>query len=217
MAGSKNRILVTRFFQKKNNFAGMIYQSLSFLAEQLQQYFKLVEKTNANITNNFVQLKNVAHLTEEEIKNVNNVYLTLVNIAEETTMKNVPDYVRQNDQIVYRNSPQYLNLYVLFSSCVANSYDHALIYLSHIIHFFQGKNTFTTQNSVTAHDGLGDFRLILDLYSPTFEQVNYLWSTLGGKQFPHVLYKIRIVEIIRDSTTESRGTITEIQVKNALN
>jgi len=64
-------------------------------------------------------------------------------------------------------------------------------------------------------DAFGDnteFMLILDLYSPTFEQANYLWSTLGGKQYPHALYKMRLVEVKKDGVNEKRGVITQISL-----
>ena len=193
----------------------MIYQSLIFLAEQLNAYLKTTDG-NAGLADNFTKLKNVAHLTEDEIKNLDNVLITLVNISEEFTMKNNPNYVIEAGRANYRNAPLNLNLYVLFSACVTSSYEKSLIYLSHIVTFFQGKNTFTTQNSPTQKD-MGDFRLILDIYSPTFEQANYLWSTLGGKQFPYVLYRVRLVEIFMDKVTESRGVIKQIEFDEKLN
>ncbi|MDB5155506.1 MAG: hypothetical protein JWR50_213 [Mucilaginibacter sp.] len=193
----------------------MIYQSISFLAEQLNNYLKTTEG-NSSLPSTFTQLKNIAHLTDDEIKNLDNILVTLVNISEEFTMKNNPNYVREGDNINYRNAPLNLNLYVLFSACNQTSYDKSLIYLSSIVEFFQGKNTFTKQNSPQTKTNLKDFRLILDIYSPTFEQANYLWSTLGGKQFPYVLYRVRLVEILRDNVTESRGVIKQIELSEKL-
>jgi len=193
----------------------MIYQTLSFLTEQLNNYLKTTDG-NSGLSSTFTQLKNVAHLSDDEIKGLENVLVTLVNISEEFTMKNMPNYVRVGDDINYRNAPMYLNLYVLFAACLHSSYEKSLIFLSHIVEFFQGKNTFTKQNSPTTKVGLGDFRLILDIYSPTFEQANYLWSTLGGKQFPYVLYRVRLVEILRDNVTESRGIIKKIELSDKL-
>ncbi|WP_161964378.1 DUF4255 domain-containing protein [Mucilaginibacter endophyticus] len=193
----------------------MIYQTLSFLTEQLNNYLKTTDG-NSGLSSTFTQLKNVAHLSDDEIKGLENVLVTLVNLSEEFTMKNMPNYVRNGDDINYRNAPMYLNLYVLFSACLHSSYEKSLIFLSHIVEFFQGKNTFTQQNSPTTKVGLGDFRLILDIYSPTFEQANYLWSTLGGKQFPYVLYRVRLVEILRDNVTESRGIIKKIELSDKL-
>ncbi len=193
----------------------MIYHSLIFLAEQLNSYLKTTDG-NAGLASDFTKLKNVAHLTDDEVKNLDNVLITLVNISEEFTMKNNPNFAKQGEQVNYRNAPLNLNLYVLFSVCNTSSYEKSLIFLSHIISFFQGKNTFTKQNSPTTKDDMGDFRLILDIYSPTFEQANYLWSTLGGKQLPYVMYRVRLVEIFRDNVTESRGVIKQIEFNERL-
>lgn len=193
----------------------MIYQAVSFLAEQLNNYLKTTDG-NSGLASTFTQLRNVAHLSDDDIKNLNNILVTLVNVSEEFTMKNNPNYVREGDNINYQNAPMYLNLYVLFSSCVTTSYEKSLIYLSQIVEFFQGKNTFTKQNSPTSKTGMGDFRLHIDIYSPTFEQANYLWSTLGGKQFPYVLYRVRLVEIQRENVTETRGIIKQIELREKL-
>jgi hypothetical protein len=34
-----------------------------------------------------------------------------------------------------------------------------------------------------------------ELYTLSFEQINYLWASLGGKQMPFVMYKLRLVAI----------------------
>ncbi len=193
----------------------MIYQSLSFLTEQVNAYLQTLEE-NADLPEKFVVLKNVAQLTEQESMALDNVFITLVNISEESTMKNIPNYMQEGSSTIYRNAPVYLNMYVLFSSCVTKSYEKSLSYLSQIVAFFQGKNTFTNQNSPTLNEDLNNFKFTLDLFSPTFEQANYLWSTLGGKQFPHVLYRMRLVEVFRDNRTESRGIIKEIELNNSI-
>jgi len=95
------------------------------------------------------------------------------------------------------------------------NYENALIYLSHAITFFQGKYSFNLKNSVSQVDGLpDDFRIILDLYTLSFEQLNYLWSTLGGKQHPFVCYKVRLLQIERASTTETRGIIKQVRIED---
>lgn len=192
----------------------MIYDSLGFLAEQVNNYLKTTDG-NSSISADFTQLKNIAHIPEDKLIGLDHVFLTLVNVSEEFTLKNQPNFARDGEAINYRNAPLYLNLYVLFT-CFNDSYPKALQYLSHIVTFFQGKNTFTKQNSPTLKDGLGDFRLMLDIYSPTFEQANYLWSTLGGKQHPYILYRVRLVEIFRNNVTESRGVIKQIDLNEKL-
>ena len=53
---------------------------------------------------------------------------------------------------------------------------------------------------------------VVDLFSLNFEQVNHLWSTLGGKYMPSVLYKIRQVTIDENLTVSESGFIKTIQL-----
>lgn len=191
----------------------MLYESLLFLEGQLNNYFGKLHEENESIVSSLVKLENIAALKEDDLESAENIFITLVNISEETTLKNIPHYRKENALAVYENPPVYLNLYVLFSSCINGAYDKALMHLSYLLKFFQAKNTFTHKNSATtAFDEATEFKLIMDLYSPTFEQANYLWSTLGGKQFPSALYKLRLVEVQKDSIREKRGLITEISL-----
>ncbi len=191
----------------------MLYESLLFLEGQLNKYFGKLNEENESIGSSPVKLENIAALKEDALDNAENIFVTLVNISEETTLKNIPNYRRENAVTVYENPPVYLNLYILFTACIHGAYDKSLMHLSHLIKFFQATNTFTHKNSATTAFGEGAaFRLIMDLYSPTFEQANYLWSTLGGKQYPFALYKMRLLEMERDSITEKRGLITEISL-----
>ena len=192
----------------------MLYDSLSFLAEQVNNYFKTTDG-NSSISADFTQLKNIAQIPEDKLAGLNHVFLTLVNISEELTLKNQPNLVRPGDGAIYRNAPINLNLYVLFT-CVNDSYPKALQYLSHIIKFFQGTNTFTKDNGPVIKNGQDNFRMMLELYPLTFEQANGLWSTLGGKQHPHILYRVRLVELLRNDGTEGRAVIKKIDLKEKL-
>ncbi|GJL83497.1 MAG: hypothetical protein DHS20C01_31310 [marine bacterium B5-7] len=139
------------------------------------------------------------------------VVVSVVNIAEEAAFKNAAHYERIGAETRYRNAPVFLNLYVLFSANYEN-YDTALRRLSQVITFFQGKNTFTLKNSPVPEfsDDATELRLILELFALTFEQVNYLWASLGGKQMPFVLYKLRLVRIQADRTQATSPVIEEI-------
>ena len=194
----------------------MLYRSLTFLEEQLNAHFKILSVTNSNIVDDAAKIENIARLEDTDIKNAKNVYITLVNISEDSTLKNTPHYQKENFITVYKNPPVFLNLFILFSACFT-SYEHSLMHLSAVIRFFQAKNIFNKKNSSsTIIDELDEFNIILDLYSPTFEQSNYLWSTLGGKQHPFALYKLRLVVLEKESTTETRGVIKEIRLNEDL-
>lgn len=203
----------------------MIYQALKLIATELNTYLDSLTEA----TDDLVVLGNIAMIESKMEAGgggggaaplEDKVLLTLVNIQEENTLKNLPaqrldSFARQTE---YKNPAINLNLYILFSVTSSN-YQNALLYLSRIISFFQGKRIFTNQNTplpsaTPSIEDMENFRLIMDLYSPNFEETNYLWGTLGGKQFPSVLYKVRLVEIEReDLVKETRGIIKTIQTE----
>ncbi len=191
----------------------MIHPVLKFLAEQLNAYIEEVKKSGDVLEAPYVVLQNISRLDEEALKSTNKILISLVNISEESTMKNNPDYTLvKNNLVNYRNPPINLNLFIMITSFMTN-YENALIYLSHSITFFQGKYSFTLKDSTTEVEGLpDDFHIILDLYNLGFEQLNYVWSTFGGKQHPFVCFKVRLLKMERESTREIHGVIKEVMI-----
>ena len=61
-----------------------------------------------------------------------------------------------------------------------------------------------------------DMRLVLELYTLTFEQINYLWGSLGGKQMPFALYKLRLVEVEADRTRAVGAPIETIEANEVI-
>jgi hypothetical protein len=146
---------------------------------------------------------------------------SMVNIREEKTLKNISNQVRNDAtlRVVYENPPVFLNFHILVVA-THSSYANALLVLSRAIRFFQFKNVFdqdsVTPSSLTINapanplDQLESFKLIFDLYSPTMEEVNHLWGTLGGKQYPFVLYTLRLLELKFKAAQGEAGLITAV-------
>ena len=191
----------------------MIHPVLKFLAEQLNLYIKEQNRNDTDITDPVVILQNISRLDEDLLKTTNKILISLVNISEETSMKNNPDYTSvRNNLTTYKNPPVNLNMFIMFTSFMTN-YENALIYISFVLNFFQGKFSFNLKNSTTEIDGLpDDFHIILDLFNLGFEQLNYVWSTFGGKQHPFVCYKVRLLKMERESTSEINGVISEVAI-----
>lgn len=150
------------------------------------------------------------------------VILTIMNYKEEHTLKNQPNYVRNDVTLraTYENPPLYLNFMLLLTATHLN-YQNALTDLSRVIRFFQSQRVFTPDtvapaslvdgtDVIDAADTLEAFKLILDLYSPTLEETNHLWGTLGGKQYPFVLYMVRLLELKYRVVQRESGLITEV-------
>jgi hypothetical protein len=149
------------------------------------------------------------------------VGVSMVNIREEKTLKNLAAPLRNDAtlSVAYQNPPIYLNFHILVFATHVN-YSNALLLLSRTIKFFQFTNVFDQDSVAPASlvtnapanplDQLENFKLIFDIYSPTMEEVNHLWGTLGGKQFPFVLYTLRLLEMKFRATQAVAGLITEV-------
>ncbi len=183
----------------------MIFEIIKILAEQVENYIE------SSIT-----LGNVALIESDPNGGTNlenNILLTMINLSEEVTLKNFPNTKTVGNKVHQKNAIVNLNLYLLFSSN-KNQYNQALKDISNIIAFFQGKKIFTQSNTIYNRNNvelsqIDNFRFVVDLYTPTFEELNYIWGSLGGKQIPSVLYKVSIIRIERETTLNQSGLILE--------
>ena len=190
----------------------MIKAALVLLREELRHYLAAKGDTTDVI------LENIGLLETNDAANLQQrIVISLVNIEEESTLKNAKNYLRTGSGLAsYSNTPVYLNLYLLFTANYTggdspkNNYLLALQNLSFVISFFQSRNHFTIGGSQVpqllgffdAQDmlylpDLMDMKLTIELYTLTFEQINHLWGSLGGRQAPFAMYKARLV-MIRD-------------------
>lgn len=137
----------------------------------------------------------------------NRAILSLVNVEEDRVAKQQENYIKTDSGLNYKNPPTYLNLYILFA-VNRTEYTDSLKWLAYIIQFFQYQNVFTP----VSHPALEEKteKLIVDLYTLNFEQINHLWGTMGGKYIPSVLYKVRQITINEDAVVSGGGIITEI-------
>lgn len=189
----------------------MIYETLQILKEQLEVYF------SDEGLGKIIALENIALWesgSEDASKVVGKVILTLINLEEETTLKNIPNYKVRDGKTEYKNPPVHLNLFLLISAN-CDTYDKSLRSISKVIQFFQGKKTFTSSNTVynranVAFDLFDYFKFILELYTPSFEELNYVWGTLGGRQLPSVIYKVQLIQIEQDKKLAESEAITHV-------
>ncbi|PSR18565.1 DUF4255 domain-containing protein [filamentous cyanobacterium CCP3] len=175
----------------------MIADALKLIQVSLQNYIKDVEDSQES-SQDIVVLDNVA-MAEQLGGNRDDlnerVIITLFNIEEEATLKNTPHYRIENGRTVYQNPPVSLNLYVLFSVLHYSHYETALRRLARVIEFFQWKKELSILVSSRPGGELQEIRVLPDLYTLTFDQLNHLWGSLGGKQVPFVMYRTRLVQL----------------------
>jgi hypothetical protein len=192
----------------------MIYEVLQIVTDEVNNYLSGLDMDKS------VQLDNIAVIDQDQsdttIDMEDCVVLTLLNMDEEKTLKNFPNIRKTGANVDYLNKTINLNLYVLFSAN-RSSYIKSLKDISKIIEFFQGKHLFTQGNSDYDRDnismeGLKDFRFTVELYTPTFEELNFIWGTLGGKQYPSALYKLSLIEIERSVVQKRSERVDNVEL-----
>lgn len=181
----------------------------------------ITEEVNGYIDGSPITLENIATIDDDSDNqsDTNGVILTLLNMQEEYALKNISNNYKNGNDVEYKNPKVNLNLYILFSA-KKSTYIESLKSLSKVVEFFQGKRIFTQSNTNFKREGdminVKNFRFIVDLFTPTFEEQNFIWGTLGGKQFPSVMYKVTSIEIERDLLL-SKGTLISGINTNAKN
>lgn len=204
----------------------MIHNALILLREELTAYLTAQGDPASVIIENIGLFE-----TEQGADLQDSIVISLVNIEEESSLKNGQTFSKWPDgKARYENRPIYLNLYVLFTANFPggvppnNGYVHALKRLSLVIEFFQGKTVFTpSTSSISLPPELSDLsnpdtaslQLKLEMYTLTFEQINHLWGSLGGRQLPFVMYKVRMVSITERSIRREVPLIEEIETNLA--
>jgi hypothetical protein len=202
----------------------MIGLALKLLRDELSDYVFRNKRPGDSITQDDIILHNIAMLESDTSGDLNNkIIVTLVNTEEESTLKNRSNAVKVTNGIKYVEPAVFLNLYILITATLGedlqDAYEFALNRLSLIIQFFQSKKSFTVKNSPfnsistdanIPQEVKDELRLSLEFYTLTFEQINHLWGSLGGKQVPFAMYKVRLVKI-QENTAEEAPLIEEIK------
>ena len=192
----------------------MIKEALSLLCEELKSYVHTKDPSVNIIVDNIGLFE-----TSKGDTLTNNIVITLVNVEEESTLKNQPALRRPFvNTAQYQNPPVCLNLYVLFTcNYSGDDYPLALKRLSYIIQFLQSRNSFSSASSVTgggidfSEEGIAELKFTLELFTLTFEQINHLWGSLGGRQMPFTMYKLRLVAITERALLREVPLIEEIE------
>ena len=167
--------------------------------------------TTINGTDQIVQLNNIATINDEKNDLQDKIIVTLIKTEEEPTLKNGPFYSKRNESETVRHHPAiFLNMYLLFSITKRN-YKEALQLLSDTILFFQSQKVFEGRVAEQSEIDSG-FKVHIDLHDIPLQEIFELWSNLGNKQFPFILYKARIIRIFDQAKFKSVHLIETAKV-----
>jgi len=191
---------------------------LEILTNELNAYLNRKADT-ANDSK--IVLTSVASPTKVLIPN-QSLGLSLINIEEDRIIKDQRKTVRNiSGELENRNPDIYLNLFVLITANYqtdtsinqSTDYKEGLKQLSHVITFFQGKNVFTPGNTPDLISPEATIeRIVVELFSFSFEQMNNFWSVVGTNYLPSVLYKVRMLTI-QEQDIEPAGSVEGISIQ----
>ena len=184
----------------------MIYESLNCVAEELNEYFK----SKLRISEDKVVLSGIVNQDGTiAIQGENKVLMTLINTEKEPSVKSNA-FAGGARTFANTASSMSVNLYVLFSSYFTGAnYPEALRFLSFVIAFLQEKNVFSLTNTPRLDPGIE--KLTFEMESLTSEKLNNVWSTLGAKYMPSVVYKIRMLTFDSSVIREYRPAVTGVE------
>jgi hypothetical protein len=174
---------------------------------------KLVTAVNAEITGTpIVEIANIATLNEgdEFLSSKSSIILSIVNIEEDKILKNqtlYKNYIPSSDSIErYKNPTQNLILSLLFASynIDQSKYTEGIDKLEVVIRYFQNTRVFYWQAPNLSENipGSGSYdKLIFEMVSLKTDQLNQMWSSLGARYMPSVLYKVQMISIQSEETS----------------
>jgi len=168
----------------------MINDAIQFIARSLNQ--ALVNTFHAD--DELVVMNNVIQ-TDGSIPtiNQNRVVVSLVNIEKETN-KQYNHYNRPLEANKYSaGSPsEFYNLDLLFSANF-DQYNESLKMLGAVIAYFQGHSSLTATESSAIPAGIK--KIDLEPEKLVFHEMHNLWTAMGAKYQPSLMYKVRLLNI----------------------
>ena len=198
----------------------MIKTALEFLTEEINTYLKLKN----DLPGDRIFLTNVADEQGGWAIKKDTLGLSLINIEEERVFKEQRSaYINELGKTEHMNPELKLNLYVLVSANFTDDdntntsqYKEGLKQVSRVMSFFQGKNVFTPENSPQLHTADPNIKkLVVELYSYSFEQQYNFWSVIGAKYLPSVLYRVRMITLQEKNTIGQYPQISSINIQGS--
>ena len=187
----------------------MLDIALKFLENQLNTY--LLTRIRSSSTEDIGQVK-MSKLVNDEGKStvtLNTIGISIINIEEERIFKSqVSEYAYTNGKHSVLEPELKINLYVLFAANF-EKYDEALKYISHVLMYFQSHPIFTREQYPDLDPRIE--KLTAELQSLNYEQLNQIWTFIGGKQLPSVIYKVRMVSLQDDTPRGIQPPLTKIE------
>lgn len=190
----------------------MIHNILPVIASELNDYLK----SRFNAVEDKVILSNIVDQDGGvAVEGNNKIVITLINIAEETTLK-----ANSNQQLMGSSYVDFapsisVNLTLMVSAYFSpKNYVESLRFISGVIYFFQSKPLFTSQNTPGLSQNIE--KLHFDMLSLSPQELMNLFSMMGAKYIPSVVYKMKMLTFNQDNIVDEIPAIKGLNIGGEL-
>ena len=183
----------------------MIYNALEYVAQELDRYlmrkFQLVEQKAI--------LGSILNETGSVPEgNRDKVLITLVNMEQDNNYQYI-DFKKSSGPNNYQlNYPFNFNMDILVTSLFSD-YKESLKFLSETIYFFQSKSLFSHENSPGLTPNIK--QLSFEVIKLSYQEAHSLWTALGAKYMPSVLFKVRMLSFQSDEVQKLNTTVKSVE------
>lgn len=177
----------------------MIDKALNFIADFLDKELK----TKFNLDQDSVIVSSLVNPDGSVSKNIENkIVVSVINIEHETFIKTSTNYKTDVNTIYSKATPPVnLNLYLLISANYNSlNYLEALKMLSAVIASFQANPFFTKNEHPNMMEPLE--KLTLEVYNVPITELSHIWSSIGAKLVPSMVYKLRMIILQEEQLKE---------------
>ncbi len=183
----------------------MLDKALTFVVAYVNRNLKMTFGLDEDIA----VLGSLVNLDGSITKNIENkVILSIINLEHEKTVKNMGGYIpNQQGSFAKVDPPVYLNLYVLVSANYnSENYLESLKMLSAVIDLFQSSIIFTPDTHPDLDPSIE--RLTFEIYNTPIQELSHIWSGIGAKYVPSMIYKIRMISFQKGVVKEEIGGVS---------
>ncbi len=186
----------------------MIHNLMPVIGSELNEYFKSkfeIDEDRLVVSNLINQDGSVA------VEGNNKVVFHLVNIEEETTLKATLGTSSFSGGFGSGGGDINVNLTVMFSALfTGKNYVEALKFLSSVIYFFQSKPVFNQSNTPGLSTNIE--KAVFDIVSMEPRDLNSIFSMMGAKYMPSVIYRVRMLTFSSDNIDDTIPAISGIGI-----
>ena len=186
----------------------MIAKTLSFITDLLNQELKM----SFGLTDDRVIASSLINPDGSITNNVENkIVVSVINLEHETTRKSMNHYINDGVKSYGKIAPPVqLNVYLLVSANYDSSnYLEANKMLSAVIGVFQANPFFTKETNPEMQAPLE--KLTLEIFNLPINELSHIWSGIGAKYVPSIIYKTRMLAIQEEKVKKLVPGISGLQ------